>query len=109
MLTVKHLHCCGQQSVFEATSVEFIPTVSDPPTSDSPTRDVVIACGRKFPGAAPGDGPAHTITSGRVYVMNEAGKTIANYDLGEPPPVSGGVDPKSRKPDPRDDRDRPPI
>lgn len=35
------------------------------------------------------DGHERSIDCGKVYVMNQAGKTVASYDLGSPGPLAG--------------------
>jgi hypothetical protein len=58
MLTVKHVERGGQETVFEATDIHRSP-------------EGQLAFGQC----------ARTITTGKVYIMNEAGKTVAVYDF----------------------------
>ena len=57
MLTVKHIRCDGSEVVFEAMDIHR-------------TADGQLAFGQE-----------KTITDGKVFVMNDAGKTVAVYDL----------------------------
>lgn len=62
MFTVKHLAASGTEIVFEAAGSAVF-------------RDGIL----HFDG--PG-GSTHSLTEGRVFVMNAAGKTVADYRLG---------------------------
>lgn len=57
MLTIKHVEKDGRESVFEAVDIH---------------RD--LKGGLAF-------GQEKVITSGKVYVMNDAGRTVAVYDF----------------------------
>jgi hypothetical protein len=57
MLTIKHVEKDGRELVFEAVDVHRIPTGQ-------------LAFGQE-----------KVITSGKVYVMNDAGRTVAVYDF----------------------------
>jgi len=78
MLTVKHMEVSGHENIYPAARVSYQPrhqrkaeTMGEP--------DTVAAC--VFIDTPKGD----TIplgSFGTFYVMNEAGKTVAKYDLG---------------------------
>lgn len=70
MLTVKHIMVGGKESVRTVTKVDYYPQGAPGNGYDSP---VVFT-------EAP-DGTA-TYEFGRIYVMNENGKTVASYHLG---------------------------
>lgn len=74
MLTVKHVEKSGYESVFEAETVQFTPTMPSAP------RGVSIF---GSPGLDEGARTGNHIqfSDGIVYVMNEGGKTIAVYNL----------------------------
>jgi hypothetical protein len=57
MLTIKHVEKDGRESVFEAVDLHRIPSGQ-------------LAFGQE-----------KVITSGKVYVMNDAGRTVAVYDF----------------------------
>lgn len=77
MLTVKHIQMDGIQdseSVFEADTVEFIKTPAHP------KGEIKIWC----PRSSTKDGHIEVeavLYAGTVYVMNDNGKTVANYCL----------------------------
>ncbi len=58
MLTVKHVERDGHESVFEASDIHR-----------TPEGQLAFGQGER------------TVTTGKVYVMNEAGKTVAVYDF----------------------------
>ena len=70
MFTIKHESSNGTQEVFEATEVKYL--------NSARPREVLAW----MPGRAAND-PAK-MTEGRVYVMNENGKTVSTWDLGKP-------------------------
>lgn len=69
MLTVKHVEPTGHETIHEATDV-----------SSAPADRFGEAVNRVFYTRA--NSEVEGITSGTVYVMNEAGKTVAVYRLG---------------------------
>lgn len=70
-LTVRHLEPSGHESITQAVSVSFQPLGDN--------QDLqLIAFGVPNPVS---DG-CNRYASGTVYVMNEAGATVAKYDLG---------------------------
>ncbi|CAN1724422.1 protein of unknown function [Hyphomicrobium sp. 1Nfss2.1] len=86
MLTVKHIEVTGHETIYDATRVAYQPRMradgeaySFGNTAES--SDDIAAC--VFIDNPKGD----TIplgSFGTFYVMNEAGKTVATYRLGDP-------------------------
>ena len=79
MLTVKIVSLNGHEIVEEADTVVFYPA-SETGTID--TLNIFKDTHKYIPSDSAGE-----ITSGHVYVMNENGKTIANYHLFPPQQV----------------------
>lgn len=79
MLTVNHKQVMGGEAIYEVVSLRFDP-------------HCIEGCSNKFGPSAgilylafPSNNPSFTelqLKTGSVYVMNEAGKTVAKYDLG---------------------------
>lgn len=76
-LTVKHVERDGHEGITQATSVSFAPDDTDDDTDSSDQHAVLIAFGVPQPVS---DG-CNRYRSGKVFVMNEAGATVAIYDL----------------------------
>jgi hypothetical protein len=76
MLTIKHVEESGHQSVTSAASVTFTPANLTHP-DDQNGHDEVIAFGVPMPIS---DG-CNRYRNGTVYVMNDHGSTVANYNL----------------------------
>lgn len=78
-LTAKHVHPSGAEDVHPAISVRYDPgTITEPATLWIRQAD-----DSELP-----------LTGGRVYVMNDAGKTVASYNLFAPiggPPAKPAV------------------
>jgi hypothetical protein len=62
--TIRHIESNGHESVHAATFASFDPGVG------------ASSCGEKCI-----QSDTHRFNSGRVYVMNDGGKTVATYDL----------------------------
>ena len=82
MLSVKQVEESGHESIVLAETVEFFPHGDEVGSSGYPPKDgkpMLLAYGVVGGGLSGGynryGGP------GRVYVMNDSGKTIAAYDL----------------------------
>jgi len=71
-LTVRHIERSGHESVTQAVSVSF-----EPARGKSPAQ--LIAFGVPSPIS---DG-CNRYGDGKIFVMNEAGATVAKYDLDE--------------------------
>lgn len=71
MLTAKVIHKNYTEEVFQINSSEFNPNG-----------------GVSFDRAGPG---LQSVSAGQVYIMNEAGKTVASYDLRTALPVPGDL------------------
>ncbi|WP_267550350.1 hypothetical protein [Rhizobium rhizogenes] len=70
MMTVKHVDESGEESVYPARSVNFVPKGSRKDDADHHTLWRYTE-----------DGTAVPLTGGFVYVMNVNGNTVARYDL----------------------------
>lgn len=79
MFTLKHLTPSGNESLYEATEVFFTPDESAglAQPSGTATHSLGTIGYQISPGAA-----VSGLADGYVYVMNEAGSTVAKYDLG---------------------------
>lgn len=69
MLTVRHIALSGHETILETKRVATEPSLK---VGGGPPVFFYEAAGEMV-----------GLTSGVVYVMNEAGRTIAKYDLGE--------------------------
>lgn len=73
MLTVKQITLSGEEFIWQALApVSYTPAEL---RSGEPRGKNVVSFNTA-------DGVASTIASGTVFVMNEAGSTLARYDLG---------------------------
>jgi hypothetical protein len=70
MFTIKHVLPNGDENLYEGTNPCFI---SDPQSEGRKTKGVFHFTDDKS--------RVHPINTGRVYVMNVSGSTIASYDL----------------------------
>lgn len=80
MLTLKHLAPSGSESIYEAAEVFFQPDESAglaQPTGTAAHSLGIVSY------KIDGTGIFQGLTGGYVYVMNEAGSTVAKYDLGQ--------------------------
>jgi hypothetical protein len=68
MFTVRHIYNCMEQ-IFSATSVSY----QGPTTVEGTPEPASLRCYY-------GGGETY-LQTGRVFVMNDAGKTVANYDF----------------------------
>lgn len=77
MLTVRHILPDGYETIAEATHVFVVPHAM----RGEPLKDVgrVVQVGRV-------DGRLDEVSDGKLYVMNENGKTIANFEWEITPP-----------------------
>lgn len=73
MLTVKQMLSTGVQIVFEASRVNYVPG-----SAAQKTDEVLFT-------ESPDGTSSHTFLSGVYYIMNDAGNTVAKYDLGPEP------------------------
>ena len=71
MFTIKHIEKSGRESLETAESVSF------EPAGEERRYDSVVALG----GTCKVSGDYNRYASGKVYVMNDAGKTVSAYDL----------------------------
>ena len=67
MLTVKHVRLSGQEDLYQSVTVWYSPIENQTPDG----RPAMITMDLGDP-----------LTGGTVFVMNDAGKTVARYDLG---------------------------
>lgn len=72
MMTIKHKTDTNEEFVYATSHVNFVPSSAK---NCGPSHDSLWRYDN--------DGRAHEITAGTVFVMNEHGKTVARYDLGE--------------------------
>ena len=73
--TVKIQEFNGGETVLPATCVEAWPIdIGTPSSKPVPPKMIIIFHGNEEP---------HEVTDGRVFVMNEIGKTVARYTLNE--------------------------
>lgn len=80
MLTLKHIIWNGGfETVYQAKQVRS--KYREPRTNDGPHALEFVAF--DLP-----NGDVHTLTFGKIYVMNEAGRTVASYDFGRNEPAS---------------------
>jgi hypothetical protein len=83
MMTIKHITLSGEESVFPAARMNYVPL------------GAAVVKGPDEPPATiwhyNAEGSATPITSGSVYVMNEHGRTVARYTLSDNGPQSEPV------------------
>lgn len=80
MFTIKHLSPMGNEALYEAGMVSFLPA----PTAaglDQPANTAQHQLGT-LAFTEPGHTGMNELRDGNVYVMNENGSTVAKYDLG---------------------------
>lgn len=89
MFTTKHIHIVGDETLLQVESVRYTPPVDMTGCASS---------GQLLQSSTPatvwvvekGDCVETPLTGGTIFVMNEAGKTVARYDLGASPvPIFG--------------------
>ena len=85
MLTVKHVHASGNESIHVAREVRFDRGAAPDSITDAPTLWIDTPTG-----------DTQALGSfGTFFVMNDAGRTIARYNLGgvvAPGPIVPGAD-----------------
>ncbi|QDP48439.1 MAG: hypothetical protein Tp118SUR00d2C21406231_55 [Prokaryotic dsDNA virus sp.] len=74
--TVKICEFNGGETVMPAQCIEALPKTPDK-QSETPQAIHLILI------HIDDSEPPHEITEGKVYIMNEAGKTVARYQIGE--------------------------
>ena len=82
MFTIKHLTPHGNEALYTATNLQFCPVEGT--HTDMPVGFAKDPLGVLYY-RSPGDSvvkPLEQIDNGQIYVMNEAGSTVAHYDLG---------------------------
>jgi hypothetical protein len=87
MLIVRHVECGGHESVMPCRSVGYEPPEKDQATDWPEGCVLAYGCDPKLGGAVDADGVCR-FGDGRVFVMSIEGRTVANYDLGRPRPIS---------------------
>lgn len=78
MFTIKHVSPTGAESLYEAIEVNFTPAFSDQLANNAAATNVVWY-------TTPETKEIKSISNGRVYVTNEAGATVAKYDMARDP------------------------
>ena len=71
MFTIKNVSPAGSEELFTGTSPSYF----------SGRSDSGLTGGAPFFTYADLNSQVQTITSGKVYVMNDSGRTVASYDL----------------------------
>ena len=80
MLTIKHVERSGHESIIQAHSVSYKPK-GHAPGGDTPAESATLeAFGCTGDGGPVSDGWC-CYGNGKVFVMNDAGSTVGNYDL----------------------------
>lgn len=74
MLTIKHIEKSGHESVQQARDVAFQP-------GDKDAEMKLTAFGCTAHGGAVDDSGVCLYATGRIFVMNDAGATVASYDF----------------------------
>lgn len=86
MFTVKHIHLCGAEEIFQVHTVRYTPGGTPdqrPNVAASATPETLWVRSPDWMDEKP-------LTGGTVFVMNDIGKTVARYDLGASPvPIIG--------------------
>ena len=77
MLTVKHVERSGHESVTTAASAYYDPAVGQ---NNEYPKGQVVAFGSPNDGGATHEGVTR-FGGGKVFIMNDHGSTVANYDL----------------------------
>lgn len=80
MFTIRHMTPAGNEALYEATEVSFTPTPQAP--LDQPAYAAAHQLGTLWLISPDPKASRSEITDGRAYVMNDAGATVASYDLG---------------------------
>lgn len=90
MLTVKHIGLSGEEMLYTTPVVNYVPGTDKSPIGDPAT--VWIEPDKS--------GARYPLTGGTVFVMNEAGRTVARYDIGASmvPLGAGAPLPQQRSP-----------
>jgi len=85
MFTIRHIHIGGDEELLQVDFVRYTPASKPPVTSNEPSQspETVWVVEHEMSGERP-------LTGGTIFVMNEAGKTVARYDIGASPvPIVG--------------------
>lgn len=72
MLTVNHMTTSGEEFIYPTTHINYVPERSGPQFAETPATVWHYD----------EEGRAYPLTGGKVFVMNDAGGTVAKYDLG---------------------------
>lgn len=83
MMTIKHITPSGEEFVYPATHVNYVPADAAEHFPGNPAP-----CTSLWRYDA--DGRAHQVLGGTAFVMNEHGKTVARYDLSASGPLTMG-------------------
>jgi hypothetical protein len=95
MLSVRHIQLSGHEDIY------LTPRVSFQPEMDNPSQNNAVPTVSKTPTTiwidCPG-GATKALNGGTIFVMNDAGKTIARYDIGASMvPLVDGLGPDEAK------------
>lgn len=80
MMTVKHVALSGEEYIYPTSHVNYVPTTV---LNDLQGVDTLWWYDT--------DGRAYPITGGKVYVMNDSGKTVSRYELSKSAPDGLGL------------------
>ena len=75
MLTVKHISLSGCEAIYPAFTVEALPDCDTPNVIRDQRPKRLLIRNADY-------SELTQLTGGTVFVMNEAGRTVARYDLG---------------------------
>lgn len=106
MYTIKHVEATGHEHVFPCTHAGYQPDMMQP-NSNVPVRAQVFAFGVPGPDEGAKINGCLTFDCGLVYVMNDSGKTVARYHLGQHDIPAGIGSPLVAPPRLRTQRDYP--
>ncbi|GAA4108742.1 hypothetical protein ACFFTN_01355 [Aminobacter aganoensis] len=76
MLSIKHIQPSGEETIYASPIVNYVPTAD---FRRSPPTLWIEPVGHSSPD------PRLPLTGGICFVMNENGKTVSRYDLGDDP------------------------
>lgn len=92
MLTVKHIEVTGHENIHPATRVSYQPRMERGRAVEPGVDGSEVSAHCVFIDTPKGDTIALG-SFGSVYVMNDAGKTVAKYELGGWPGPTGEIAP----------------
>jgi hypothetical protein len=79
MLTVRHVEESGYEHVFPAKSIDYTPASTDAETKTNGSTLYGVVCAFGVGDASVSDDDCNRMSNGTIYVMNDAGRTVATY------------------------------